>query len=89
MKTSRTLSLQITERIEKATGLKLTAHQFRHSAAAIHLKHQPGQYELVRRLLGHESIETTRRFYIGLDMIQASEIFSEVVRKRLKLEPAE
>ncbi len=89
VKTTRTLSLQITDKIEKATGLKLTPHQFRHSAAAIFLKHRPGEYELVRRLLGHKNIETTRHFYVGLDMIQASEIFSEVVRQRLKLEPAE
>jgi integrase len=91
VKTSRTLSLQITARIEKATGLRMTVHQFRHAAAAILLKHRPGEYELVRRLLGHRNIQTTRNFYVGLDMIQATEIFGDIVRKRLgkALEPAE
>jgi integrase len=91
VKTSRTLSLQITDRIEKATGLRMTAHQFRHVAAAIYLKVHPGQYEIVRQLLGHRNIETTMNFYVGLDMIQASETFSDVVKQRLEksLESAE
>ena len=45
-------SKQITERIQKAVGLRITVHQFRHAAAAIYLKHQPGDYETVRRVLG-------------------------------------
>ena len=91
VKTARTLSLQVTDRIEKATGLLITVHQFRHAAAAILLKHRPGEYELARRLLGHKNIQTTRNFYVGLDMIQANDIFSEIMRTRLKksLEPAE
>ena len=91
VKTSRTLSLQITDRIEKASGLRMTAHQFRHVAAAIYLKVHPGQYEIVRQLLGHRNIETTMNSYVGLDMIQASETFSEIVKQRLEesLEPAE
>jgi integrase len=34
-KDAKTLSAQITERVEKATGLFITVHQFRHAAAAI------------------------------------------------------
>ena len=91
VKTSRTLSLQITDRIEKASGLRITAHQFRHVAAAIYLKVHPGQYEIVRQLLGHRNIETTMNSYVGLDMIQATETFSEIVKQRWEesLEPAE
>jgi integrase len=44
---------QITARIHKATGIRITPHQFRHAAAAIYLKHHPGNYEVVRRALGH------------------------------------
>ena len=55
-KDAKTLSDQITERIEKATGLVITAHQFRHAAAALWLKHHPGDYETVRRVLGHRNI---------------------------------
>jgi integrase len=91
VKTSRTLSIQVTERIEKATGLRMTVHQFRHVAAAIYLKVHPGQYEVVRQLLGHRNIQTTMNFYVGLDMIQASELFSDIVKQRLddSLEAAE
>jgi integrase len=60
-------SKQITERIQKATGLRITVHQFRHAAAAIYLKDHPGNYETVRQLLGHRDIQTTIRFYCGLE----------------------
>jgi integrase len=91
VKNARTFSLQVTKRIEKATGLRITVHQFRHAGAAILLKQRPGEYELVRRLLGHRNIQTTRNFYIGLENIQASEIFSKIVMGRMgnSLEAAE
>ena len=47
------------------------ATQFRHAAAYIMLKADPGNYELVRRVLGHRSITTTRNFYIGLETLEA------------------
>ena len=72
-------SVQITKRIYKATGLKMTVHQFRHAAGAIILKNRPGEFELVRQILGHRSIATTMRCYVGLETIQASEIFTKMV----------
>jgi integrase len=82
---------QITERIWKHTGVRMTVHQFRHAAGALILKRRPGEYELVRQLLGHRSVETTINCYIGLDMIQASEIYTEIVMGHLDqdLEAAE
>jgi len=38
----------------------------RHLAAHLYLLANPGDYETVRRLLGHKNIETTIRFYEGL-----------------------
>jgi integrase len=70
---------QITERISKATGLRMTVHQFRHAAGAIILKKRPGEYELVRQLLGHKNVQTTINAYIGLDGIQASEIYNKII----------
>jgi integrase len=78
-----TLSTQITDRIEAATGLRMTAHQFRHAAAAILLRARPGEYELVRRLLGHRDIKTTNNFYCGLETTQASEIFANIIRQQI------
>jgi hypothetical protein len=48
------VSIQVTDRVFKATGLRLTVHQFRHVAAAIFIKAYPGQYERARQLLGHK-----------------------------------
>ena len=75
------MSGQITERVEKATGLFITVHQFRHAAAAIWLQHKPGDYETVRRILGHKRLQTTINFYCGLETLQANRDFGDLVRK--------
>jgi integrase len=85
-KTASMFSTQITERIEKAVGLRVTVHQFRHAAAAIYLKHRPGDYETVRRLLGHRNIQTTINFYCGLQTTQATEQFGKIVREQIKFD---
>jgi integrase len=74
---------QITRRIQKTIGLRVTPHQFRHAAAAIYLKHRPGDYETVRRLLGHREIQTTIRFYCGLQTMQATEQFGRLIRQQI------
>jgi integrase len=81
------LSKQITVRIQKAIGLRMTVHQFRHAAAAFYLKHHPGNHETVRQLLGHRDIQTTIRFYCGLGTMQATEEFGKLIRKQIKFEP--
>ena len=78
-KTTKTLSEQISERLWKELGLEITPHQFRHAAAYIMLKADPGNYELVRRVLGHRSSATTRNFYIGLETLEATRVFGEMV----------
>ena len=79
-------SKQITKRIQKAVGLRITVHQFRHAAAAIYLKHHPGNYEAVRRVLGHRSLTTTVKFYCGLETIAASEQFGKLIRERIEFD---
>jgi integrase len=74
---------QITQRIHKGTGLRMTVHQFRHAAGAIILQHRPGEYELVRQILGHRSVQTTINAYIGLESIRASEIFGEIIKDQM------
>jgi Phage integrase family len=83
-------STQIMRRIFKATGLQMKTHQFRHAAGAIILRHRPGEYELVRRVLGHRNIKTTIQSYVGLETVQANEIFSSIVLELMdsKLEAA-
>ena len=75
------------ERIQKAVGLRITPHQFRHAAAAIYLKHRPGDYETVRRILGHRDIKTTIRFYCGLETMEATQQFGRLIREQIRFEP--
>ena len=77
-------SKQITIRIQKAIGLRITVHQFRHAAAAVYLKHHPGDYETVRRLLGHRDIQTTNKYYCGLETIAATEEFGRLIREKIE-----
>jgi hypothetical protein len=86
-KDAHLFGIQIAERIQKATGLRITIHQFRHAAAAIYLRARPGDYETVRRFLGHRNIRTTIRFYCGLETIHATKLFGEIVRQHLKFKP--
>ena len=79
-------SAQITDRVEDATGLRLTVHQFRHAAAAIYLRHHPGAYEVVKRLLGHRNIQTTINFYVGLETTQANQEFGKIIRRQIRFE---
>jgi integrase len=82
---------QISRAVQKLTGLRMTAHQFRHAAGAIILSKRPGEFELVRQLLGHKNIQTTINSYIGLESIQASEIFTGMISDMIspRLEAAE
>jgi integrase len=77
-------SKEITLRIQKAVGIRITVHQFRHAAAAIYLKNRPGDYETVRRLLGHRDIGTTVRYYCGLQTMEATEQFGKLIRQQIK-----
>src|SRR5665648_47154 len=83
------LSDQISKRLWKELGLEVTPHQFRHAAAYIMLKADPGNYELVRRVLGHRSITTTRNFYIGLETLEATRLFGEMVTGLERGEPSQ
>jgi integrase len=85
-KTTLMFGKQITVRIQKAIGLRITPHQFRHAAATIYLKHRPGDYETVRRLLGHRDINTTVRFYCGLQSIDATEQFGRIIRQQINFD---
>jgi integrase len=87
-KTANMFSTQIKERIQKATGVRMTVHQFRHACAAIYLKHRPGEYETVKRLLGHLNIQTTINFYCGLETTQANEAFGKIIREHIKFDDA-
>jgi integrase len=58
---------QISRSVRDHTGLQVHPHLFRHIGAKLYLDANPGEYETVRRVLGHKSINTTIRFYTGLE----------------------
>jgi integrase len=86
-KTKGTLSGQIIERITKTLGLRVTPHQFRHLAAALILEKDPANYEFVRRVLGHKNLETTIRFYVGLETVDAVRKFSAIALEGIDWKP--
>jgi integrase len=77
-------STAIAARVEREVGLRVTAHQFRHAAAATILKQRPGDYEFVRRILGHRNVQTTMKFYTGLEAFRAGEHFGRLVEERIQ-----
>jgi integrase len=76
-----TLGVQITQCIRSHTGLVMNPHLFRHAMAKIYLDANPGGYEVVRRVLGHRSINTTTAFYTGVEAAAAVRHFDNVVLK--------
>lgn len=78
-KGKRNLGQQLKERVYKEIGISITAHQFRHAAAAWLLLADPGNYELVRRVLGHKDMNTTTRFYVGLESMPAMRRYQQIL----------
>ncbi len=83
-KEPRTMSEQITEMIERRLGFHITPHQFRHAAAALILEADPGNYELVRRVLGHRNIPTTINFSVGLETSAAARQYAELALRTVR-----
>ena len=80
-KSSRTLSQQLTETISREMGIRMTPHQFRHVAAKLYLDRNPGNYEVIRRTLGHKNMKTTVNFYAGLETNSATRVYDETIDK--------
>jgi integrase len=83
-RTQATVALAIEKTVLKYVGVRLTPHQFRHLAAKIILDQNPGAYELVRQLMGHKNIQTTIKFYAGIDTGRAGRPHIELVSKLKK-----
>ena len=80
-KTVNTLGEQIKAHVFKATGLHVNLHLFRHIAAKLYLDQKPGGYEVCRRILGHRSMDTTTRFYAGMETAAANRHFDDEILK--------
>ena len=78
-KTAHTLGLQIKKIVFEFTGHTFNVHLFRHFAGKVFLDQQPGNYEVVRQVLGHKRLDTTTSFYSGAEAKRASAVFNNVV----------
>ena len=80
-KAAKALGGQITDCIKRRCGLEVNPHLFRHIGAMSYLNANPGAYGVMKLVLGHKSVETTTRFYCGLEGPAAMRHFDEHVLK--------
>ena len=73
------LSTQIKERVHAYTRLDMPAHRFRHAAGKIYLDRNPGEYEVIRQLLGHKDRSTTIAFYAGAESATAARHYARTI----------
>lgn len=66
-KGSAAVSKQFSKFIRRELGLKVNIHLLRHLMAFAYLDARPGDYEGARQLLGHKQVETTIKFYAGME----------------------
>jgi integrase len=78
------IGAQIPKFILEETGLNMNVHLFRHFAGYLYLKTYPGEYEVVRQLLGHKSVKTTIDFYLGLEQHAAFKRYDAVIASHLE-----
>jgi integrase len=69
--------------LRKRAGLQLSPHQFRHSIAKFLLDAEPGNFETVRQLLGHASLQTTVAAYAGISSRRAARHHQRLVEEAL------
>jgi integrase len=75
------LGKQISGAVFRETGLKVHPHLFRHIAGKLYLGANPGAIEVVRRVLGHRSVETTLGYYTGAETAAAVRHFDATLLK--------
>jgi len=83
-----TLAHLIIRYLKKREGIFLSPHQFRHVSAKVMLNHSPGNFEGVRQLLGHHSVDTTSAFYAGIDSRRAARHHQRLIDEILNTPPS-
>lgn len=79
LKSPHTLGLQLKDTIKQFLGIDFNIHLFRHAAGKIFLDINPGNYEVLRQLLRHKSINTTTSAYSGAETRQAGLLYANIV----------
>lgn len=73
------LSTKVCRSIRRETGVVMNMHLFRHLAARLWLDARPGEYEALRRILGHSALSSTLNAYAGFEAGTATRLFAELV----------
>jgi integrase len=82
---------ELSRRVERDIGAAFNMHLCRHLCVVRFLRRHPGQYEIVRRALGHRSVATTIAFYAGLEAAAAAKMVNRALfedREETKLTAA-
>jgi integrase len=87
-RTQAAIKIAIERTVLRQLGIKMTPHQFRHLAAKIILDENPGALELVREMMGHKNLKTTRDFYAGVDTRRAGRAHAALLMKLRESTPA-
>ncbi|MBA2304025.1 MAG: site-specific integrase [Acidobacteria bacterium] len=74
------LSVALKQIVGQELGVEFNLQLMRHFAVHHFLRAFPGHYEIVRQLLGHRSVATTRAFYAGLEARFAARKLDDLVR---------
>ena len=72
--------------LRKRAGLQLSGHQFRHVGAKRILDAEPGNFETVRQLLGHASLQTTVAAYAGISSRRAARHHQRLLEEALAMQ---
>lgn len=72
--------------LKRRAGIVLSSHQFRHLSAKMVLDAEPGNFETVRQLLGHKSLNTTVGAYAGIDSRRAARHHQRLIEEALVAE---
>ncbi len=75
------LSYWITRAVRDYAKVEVHPHLFRHFCAWLYLQYHPGDYEGVRRLLGHKRLETSIQSYVIFEQDVAAARHDDVVLK--------
>lgn len=83
MRAAQSLGEWLASAVTREIGVEFNVHLSRHFAAWNFLRENPGQYEVVRQVLGHRNIAVTMAHYVGLEADSAAQHFdTNVLRDR-------
>ena len=76
---SDALYAAVCKRSEKALGIRVNPHRFRHAAATLLSIHDPANVRCAKDLLGHASFDTTEAHYIMAQSRMAGRVVARIV----------